>query len=145
MSKHPKPPGVTAIQYAALPLQERDGETCVLLVTSRETHRWVLPKGWGEKGLTGAQVAAKEAFEEAGIRGVLRNVPVGTYRYTKRLRKQSTVECEVEVFPLMVDKLAADWPERTQRRREWFTLAQAALVIDDGELVLLLLKLAAPG
>ena len=144
MSKHPKPQGVTALQYAALPLQERDGEICVLLVTSRETHRWVLPKGWGEKGLTGAQVATKEAFEEAGIRGVIRDAPVGTYRYTKRLRKQSTVECEVKVYPLMVDKLAANWPERGQRRREWFTLAQAALVIDDGELVPLLLRLAAP-
>ncbi len=144
MSKHPKPRGVTALQYAALPLQERDGETCVLLVTSRETNRWILPKGWGEKGLTGAQVAAKEAFEEAGIRGVINGVPVGTYRYTKRLRRNSTVECEVEVYPLTVDKLVANWPERAQRRREWFTLAQAALVIDDGELVPLLLKLAAP-
>lgn len=144
MSKHPKPQGFTALQYAALPLQERDGEICVLLVTSRETHRWVLPKGWGEKGLNGAQVATKEAFEEAGIRGVIQDAPVGTYHYTKRLRKQSTVECEVEVYPLMVDKLAANWPERGQRRREWFTLAQAALVIDDGELVPLLLRLAAP-
>jgi len=144
LSKHPKPSGVTALQYAALPLQERDGETCVLLVTSRETHRWVLPKGWGEKGLTGAQVAAKEAFEESGIRGVIDDVPVGTYRYTKRLRKESTVECEVEVYVLTVDQLVANWPERAQRRREWFTLAQAALVIDDGELVPLLLKLAAP-
>ncbi|RYY17473.1 MAG: NUDIX hydrolase [Alphaproteobacteria bacterium] len=139
-----KSPGVTAIQYAGLPLQERDGETCVLLVTSRETHRWVLPKGWGEKGLTGAQVAAKEAFEEAGIQGSASDTPVGRYRYTKRLRKGQSVDCEVEVYPLMVDALLPDWPERTQRCREWFTLAQAALVIDDGELVPLLLRLAAP-
>lgn len=144
MSKHPKPQGVTALQYAALPLQERDGETCVLLVTSRETHRWVLPKGWGEKGLTGAQVAAKEAFEEAGIRGIARDASVGRYRYTKRLRKGRTVECEVEVYPLTVNALLPVWPESKQRRREWFTLAQAALVIDDGELVPLLLRMAAP-
>ena len=144
MSKHPKPQGVTALQYAALPLQERDGETCVLLVTSRETHRWVLPKGWGEKGLTGAQVAAKEAFEEAGIQGIAGDSSVGRYRYTKRLRKGRTVECEVEVYPLAVNVLLPVWPESKQRRREWFTLAQAALVIDDGELVPLLLQMAAP-
>ncbi|MGI4802800.1 MAG: NUDIX hydrolase [Janthinobacterium lividum] len=144
MSKHPKPRGVTALQYAALPLQERGGEICVLLVTSRETHRWVLPKGWGEKGLTGAQVAAKEAFEEAGIRGIACDALVGRYRYTKRLRKGRTVECEVEVYPLTVNALLPVWPESKQRRREWFTLAQAALVIDDGELVPLLLQMAAP-
>jgi 8-oxo-dGTP pyrophosphatase MutT (NUDIX family) len=144
LSKHPKPRGVTALQYAALPLQERDGEICVLLVTSRETHRWVLPKGWGEKGLTGAEVATKEAFEEAGIRGIAREPSVGHYRYTKRLRKGRTVECEVEVYPLTVSALLPVWPEWKQRRREWFTLAQAAMVIDDGELVPLLLQMAAP-
>ena len=58
--------------------------------------------------------------------------------------KGQTVDCEVEVYPLVVDALLPKWPERTQRRREWFTLAQAALVIDDGELVPLLLRLAAP-
>ncbi|MGI4800622.1 MAG: NUDIX hydrolase [Janthinobacterium lividum] len=144
MSKHSKRSGVTALQYAALPLQERDGETCVLLVTSRETHRWVLPKGWGEKGLTGAQVAAKEAFEEAGIRGIARHSSVVRYRYTKQLRKGRTVECEVEVYPLTVTAVLPVWPEWKQRRREWFTLAQAALIIDDGELVPFLLQMAAP-
>ena len=64
-------------QCAALPLQERDGETHVLLVTSRETRRWVLPKGWTEKRGRGARQAAQEAFEEAGILGRLGTTPIG--------------------------------------------------------------------
>ena len=138
-------------QCAALPLlTDRDdggggGDTRVLLVTSRETGRWVLPKGWAEKGLSGAALAAKEAFEEAGIVGeAAATEPVGSYRYLKRLPKGRVLECEVEVFALRVDRLLDDWPEREQRERRWFTLAQAAMAVDEGELALLLLRLAAP-
>ncbi len=131
-------------QFAALPLAERDGETVVLLVTSRETGRWVLPKGWAEKGLTGPEVAAKEAYEEGGIVGEVTPTTAGAYTYLKRLPKGQTADCAVDVFPMRVDRLLEDWPERTQRRRQWFTLPQAALAVDDGELVTLLLRLAAP-
>lgn len=131
-------------QAAALPLTEGDGETMVLLVTSRETGRWVLPKGWTEKGLSGAELAAKEAFEEAGIIGEVTPESVGTYHYEKVLPKGRNMECRVDVFPLHVDRLLDDWPERKQRKRQWFTLPQAAMAVDDGELVTLLLRLAAP-
>ena len=131
-------------QFAALPLVKGDGETRVMLITSRDTRRWVLPKGWAEKGLTGAQLAAKEAFEEAGIVGEVAAHPVGVYSYVKALPKGLTVECTVAVFPMRVDRLLDDWPERHQRRREWFTLPRAAMAVDDGELVTLLLRMGAP-
>ena len=131
-------------QFAALAFKYQDNETFIMLVTSRETGRWVLPKGWAEKSLTGPDLAAKEAFEEAGIRGQAMKKPVGSYQYLKRLPKGRDVECEVEVFPLRVETVLDDWPERKQRQRQWFTLAQAALAVDEGDLATLLLRLAAP-
>src|SRR4051794_3326365 len=99
-------------QFAALPLAEKEGEAMVMLVTSRETGRWVLPKGWAEKNLTGPELAAKEAFEEAGVIGEVGTKPAGSYEYEKRLPKSRTVECKVDVFPMQVDRLLDDWPER---------------------------------
>ena len=131
-------------QFAALPLDVRERETRVMLVTSRETKRWVLPKGWAEAGLAPHELAAKEAFEEAGLVGQVEREPVGTYRYEKRLRGGRTVPCEVGVYPLWVERQLDDWPERGQRKTQWFTLAQAALAVDEGDLVMLLLSLAAP-
>jgi 8-oxo-dGTP pyrophosphatase MutT (NUDIX family) len=136
--------GQSGHQFAVLPFTEPEGETMVLLVTSRETRRWVLPKGWAERGLTGPELAAKEAFEEAGLIGTVGTTPVGSYGYLKRLPKERAVECHVEVFPMWVDQLLEDWPERGQRTRQWFTLAQAAMEVEEGELVMLLLQLAAP-
>jgi 8-oxo-dGTP pyrophosphatase MutT (NUDIX family) len=143
-SKHAAKHRRSARQFAALPFTERDGETMVLLVTSRETRRWVLPKGWAEKGLTGRELAAKEAFEEGGIIGEVSQEPVGSYSYLKRLPKNRDFSCEVDVFAMRVDRLLDDWPERTQRERRWFSLAQAAMEVEEGDLVLMLLGLAAP-
>ena len=115
-----------------------------MLVTSRETGRWVLPKGWAEKRLTGAQVATKEAFEEAGILGETQPEPIGAYRYVERMPKGRAVECTVKVFPLKVVALLDTWPEVRQRRREWFTLEEAATQVEEGKLMTMLLHLAAP-
>jgi len=132
-------------QFAALPILRREGETLVLLVTSRETHRWVLPKGWAEKRLTGSELAAKEAFEEAGLIGEVAPKPVGSYVYLKRLPRGRALPCDVDVFLLRVERMLDDWPERRQRERRWFTLAEAAMAVEEGGLVTLLLRLAAPG
>lgn len=131
-------------QCAALAFAEQGGEVRVLLVTSRETRRWVLPKGWTEKGLSGHALAAKEAYEEAGVVGQASPDPVGQYGYLKRLSKGRSVECDVLVFPVRVERLLDDWPERGQRTRQWFTLAQAAMAVDEGDLAILLTRLAAP-
>lgn len=129
-------------QCAALPFKEEGGETLVMLITSRDTGRWILPKGWFEKRLSESELAAKEAFEEAGIVGQISPTPISRYHYTKRLPITSK-ECSVRIYPLRVTELLPEWPEAHQRRREWFTVAQAALNIDDCELVTILLTLAA--
>jgi 8-oxo-dGTP pyrophosphatase MutT (NUDIX family) len=131
-------------QYAALPFAEREGQTMVLLVTSRETRRWVLPKGWAEKRLAPHELAAKEAFEEAGILGQVMPEAIGSYAYLKRVEHGRTVTCKVEVFPLKVERLLEDWPEKSERERRWFAMAEAAMAVEEGDLVTLLLRLAAP-
>jgi len=131
-------------QYAALPFTPAGDDTMVMLVTSRETRRWVLPKGWAERKLTGPEVAAKEALEEAGLIGEIADRPIGSYSYLKRLINGTSTPCNVDVFPMRVERLLDDWPERKERERRWFTLAQAAMAVEEGELVTLLLRLAAP-
>ena len=143
-SKNRGKPDRPGRQFAALPFSPWKGETMVMLVTSRETHRWVLPKGWPEKRLTGPELAAKEAFEEAGLVGEVAPDPVGSYSYLKRLPGGRTLSCHVDVFPLRVERLLDEWPERRQRERRWFTLAEAAMAVEEGGLVALLLRLAAP-
>jgi len=140
-SKRKEKPGR---QFAALPMKEEGDETLVLLVTSRDTGRWVLPKGWAEKRLSGGQLAAKEAFEEAGIEGEVIGGSVGSYTYAKGLPGGKFRECLVEVFPMRVSRLLDKWPEAKQRRREWFTFGQAALLVEEAELVKMLLQLGAP-
>ena len=134
-------------QYAALPVaMDEDGQQQVLLVTSRETGRWIIPKGWAEKGIKSYELAAREAYEEAGLRGKIGRKPIGCYRYTKWLRRTKrakAVLCEVAVFALYVERQLDDWPEKGQRERRWFSPAEAALLVDEGNLVTLLLDLAA--
>jgi len=128
-------------QFAALPFAEIEGEVRVLLVTSRETRRWVLPKGWAEEGLTPAELAAKEAFEEAGALGSVVSEAIGAYRYSKRLKTGQELWCEVGVYPLHVEQLLGEWPEAHQRERRWFSPAQAAEQVQEEDLAALLRQL----
>ncbi len=131
-------------QCAALPFSWDEGELRVLLVTSRETRRWVLPKGWKEKRLAPHALAAKEALEEAGVLGEVERRPIGRYDYLKRGPRDRVTPCSVRVFPLRVVRLLDDWPERRQRQRRWFSPAEAAMAVEEGGLVTLLLRLAMP-
>lgn len=130
------------VQYGALPFREdEDGELRVLLVTSRETRRWILPKGWPERKIAPHLLAAKEAYEEAGVRGVAATEPIGSYRYGKRMADGSVVPCEVQVYPIQVVRMRKSWPERKERERIWVTLAEAAMMVEEPGLVSLLLSL----
>lgn len=129
-------------QCAALPLSRDGGELRVMLVTSRETRRWVLPKGWVEKRHSPSAQAAREAYEEAGIRGRIAPVAFGHYTYRKRLPNGSSVPCEVAVYPLEVEQLLDRWPEAAERERRWFTPEEAAEAVQEGDLGTLLLSLA---
>ena len=127
------------VQYAALPFRPgRDGVE-VLLITSRETQRWVIPKGWPMKGKTPREAAALEAHEEAGLDGPVAEHPVGRYGYDKRLKGGKDRPVEVLVFPLRVETLSDDWPEKAQRRREWFSPTVAAALVDEPELKALIM------
>lgn len=113
-------------QVAALIWRKTGGEAEVLLVTSRVSGHWLLPKGWPIEGKTLADAAMEEAFEEAGVWGYCGGSPVGSYGYRKLLTAGAAVDCVVDVFAIEAVGVLADWPEQTQRSREWFTLSQAA-------------------
>ena len=113
------------------------GECEFLLLTSRQTSRFIIPKGWRVKGKSDSQAAAKEAEEEAGVTGTAHSEPVGTYRYWKRM-KNAFVQVKVAVYPLEVDMELPKWKERGQRRRQWLNQEQAARLVDEPELVSLI-------
>ena len=82
------------------------------------------------------QAALREAYEEAGVVGVIvRGSPVGHYRYQKRLSTGKSVTCKVAVFLLRVEAELTDWPERNQRVRAWFSLEVAATLVRERDLV----------
>jgi 8-oxo-dGTP pyrophosphatase MutT (NUDIX family) len=126
-------------QFAALPWRRNsDGDVEVLLITSRETHRWVIPKGWPIKGKSSAKSAAQEAFEEAGVLGKIGKRPFGGYAYDKRLKNGRLQHVRVAVFPLAVENEADAYLERGQREKLWLPPADAARMVDEPELMVLL-------
>ncbi|MCQ8784060.1 NUDIX hydrolase [Mangrovibrevibacter kandeliae] len=125
-------------QFGALVYRESDGTVEVLLVTSRESGRWVIPKGWPMKLKLPHRAAAQEAFEEAGVRGRISHRAIGTFDYDKRRRDGSLVPCRVVVYPMAVSDLLEDWPEADQRQRAWFAPADAAERVNEPELAALL-------
>lgn len=106
----------------------------VLLITSRETRRWVVPKGNPMRGLASHEAAACEAFEEAGVRGITCPTPIGSYRYAKRRAGGRTRQANVALFPLAVTEQATEWPERHERDTRWFKLADAAKAVHEADL-----------
>lgn len=101
-----------------------------MLVTTRETQRWIVPKGWPIRGLKGHEAAAREAMEEAGLVGEVGKKPVGRYTYWKR-RTRDFVLCKVRLYLLAVKDQLPSWPEQDQRRCQWFTQADAADLVDE--------------
>ena len=121
-------------QYAALPVMGSADGIQVLLVTSRGTGRWIIPKGHPEKKMKPHAVAAIEAFEEAGVSGTVGTAPLGHYRSTKGLASGKVVPCDVTVFRLDVTEHHLGWKEDHQRKRLWIPLLQAHRFVDDGGL-----------
>ncbi len=122
-------------QVAALPYRiDLEGQLEILLVTSRDTGRWVLPKGWPMKGRHLRKAAQIEAFEEAGVVGKTAKRVFGTYTYDK----DGVVPCRVSVYPLPVEALQVEWPEKDQRQREWHSPTEASECVDESDLKALL-------
>jgi predicted phosphate transport protein (TIGR00153 family) len=128
----------TIHQIAALPYRAQSGAVdaavSVLLVTSRQTRRWVLPKGNPVAGLSLHESAAHEALEEAGVRGAACPTPIGRYRYRKRRRTGASVMVDVDVFPIAVTDELAEWEEDDERERRWFPLKDAADAVEEADL-----------
>jgi 8-oxo-dGTP pyrophosphatase MutT (NUDIX family) len=121
-------------QVAALAWRRSGPGVDVLLVTSRNTRRWLLPKGWLVAGKSSAESAMVEAFEEAGVRGVAADQPLGSYHYDKVLKDGSLRPCKVDVFAIPVVKLLDEWPEMGQRRRRWYSALTAASMVAEPDL-----------
>lgn len=130
-------------QVAALPVRlDAAGRTRVLLITSRETKRLIIPKGWPMKGHKDYRAAAIEAQEEAGLIGRVAKKPIGTYTYWKR-RPEHFDLCRVKVYLLEVERQLPAWREKGQRQGAWFLVDDAAELVDDAGLVTILRDLAA--
>jgi 8-oxo-dGTP pyrophosphatase MutT (NUDIX family) len=118
-----------------------DGTPLILLVTSRDTGRWVIPKGWPAKRLTPRQAAAREAMEEAGVSGKIGTKPIGSYEYVRANDKGGQL-LNVSVFLLAARVERNRWPERDQRKRAWFSVEAAARRVAEPELRKLIRSIA---
>jgi 8-oxo-dGTP pyrophosphatase MutT (NUDIX family) len=132
----------SAKQIGALPVRRNgDGSLEVMLVTTRKTRRWVIPKGWPWPGTPDPDSAAGEAREEAGVVGQPEAECIGSYHYAKR-RRSGIVPVRVAVYLIEVQDELDRWPEQDQRQRAWFTVAEAAAAVDEPDLRALIERLA---
>ncbi|MDX2258425.1 MAG: NUDIX hydrolase [Hyphomicrobiaceae bacterium] len=125
-------------QVAALPLRRAAaGGLEVMLVRSRTTGRWIIPKGWPSRRRKDHEQAAAEAREEAGVKGDVGSTPIGRFEYFKRLTETFELVA-VDVYVIGVTKELADWPEQDARERRWMAVSEAAdLVVEPGLVALL--------
>lgn len=124
-----------ALQVGAVPYRAAaDGKIEILLVTSRGTGRWIIPKGWPMIGKSLQEAAAIEAWEEAGVRGDPAEEELGRFVYDKERFLLRPISCEVAVFALPVREELDEWPERGQRRRKWHSLRAASVAVRSKEL-----------
>ncbi len=132
-------------QVAALPLRLSNASKVeVLLVTSRDTGRWVPPKGWTNKKKSPWSSAKIEAWEEAGALGAISKSPLGTYDYFKLLDDGTAITCRVTLYPMVVEKLSKKWKEKYERKRCWFSPKHAARKVRERELGAMISSIEVP-
>ncbi|QIE47313.1 NUDIX hydrolase [Pseudohalocynthiibacter aestuariivivens] len=123
------------LQVAALCHRGVGDNAEVLLVTSRGTGRWIIPKGWPIRGLNSPEAALQEAWEEAGVRGIAANDgPIGSYSYDKIMSAGLAVPVETLVYSVSVDEIETRFPEAHERRRQWMKPRVAAELVNEPEL-----------
>ncbi len=132
------------MQYGALCWRAGDDGVDILLITSRDTGRWIIPKGWPMTGLAPEAAAAQEAWEEAGVEGVMNPVCLGRYGYQKCLSVSAQVPCAVAVYGLQVVRLAEKFPEVKERTRQWFRQDIAATMVNEPDLASLIAGFVPP-
>lgn len=132
------------LQVAALPWCRRSGgEIQVLLVTSRRSGKWIIPRGWTMRFRSLPRAAKREALEEAGVRGFISREPIGHVDAPKRYPLAGTIDWRVAVFPLEVSDELHVWKEADQRERRWFSTEEAAELVSPPEMGALILDLVA--
>lgn len=123
-------PDGARLQAAALPYRHEKGLE-ILLVSSLDSRRWIVPKGWPMKGRSNFEAARREAYEEAGVKGDIASQPAGSFHYNKRKRNGAVWRCLVEVFPMEVKSRSRTWPEKAARKTRWCAWSDAADMVDD--------------
>ena len=135
MARSPRTQESETRQVAALPWRRTDaGAVEIMMITSRETRRWVVPKGGRMAGKADHEAATIEAYEEAGLQGVIAERPVGHFRYLKRLRSGEDRACMVAVYPLEVLIQLGGYPEAGQRELRWMDRRTAAEAVHEADL-----------
>ena len=130
-------------QVGALPYRVSEAGLEILLITSRRTHRWIVPKGWPARGPTPFADAAREALEEAGVSGQIAEQSLGVFHYIKELKHGMGAPCRVNLYPLKVTRQRKSWSEKAAREKKWFPVTEAAALVREPELKRLILKFAA--
>jgi len=119
-----------------------DGKVQVLLMTSRDTGRWIIPKGNINGRSTPSKAAEKEAYEEAGVRGAITSsTPLGIYTYSKKLESGKARAATVEVYLLRITERLKKWPEKGERKLSWVTTKEAVDLVEEPGVVPLLQRL----
>jgi 8-oxo-dGTP pyrophosphatase MutT (NUDIX family) len=132
-------------QVAALPYRRTaTGDVEILLTTSRDGRRFMVPKGWASKKASDAKVAARKAFEEAGVIGRVGKKPIGDYVHWRNPRDNASF-FKVDVYALKVRKQRRNWPERGVRECGWFQPNDAAAAVASPGLTALLKACARDG
>ena len=130
-------------QTGALPWRRRGKKIEVLLVTGRMSKRWTVPKGWPMFGKTLAEAAAREAYEEAGVKGTVEELPIGRFDHTKTHSVLGILDVTILVYPLEAKRVLSSWPEKGDRERRWLDLDKAAELVENPQLREILLGFAA--
>lgn len=113
------------------------------MITSRDTGRWIIPKGWPMQGKTAYEVAEREAYEEAGVKGKVMREPLGTFVYQKGMDDGVSITCKVQVFPLIVNTMAKKFPEKGTRKLDWVPFEEAAARVAEPSLKEIILAFSA--
>ena len=111
-------------QAAAMPYRFKGQKLQIMLVQTRSGNKWTIPKGLIDPGFTPQETALQEAYEEAGIKGVLHPDVIGEFSYSKW---QGI--CKVQIFLMKVENELSHWPEKFFRQRKWVDIDQATKMI----------------
>lgn len=131
ISLHGAAKGEARTQFAGLCFRVRKGKVQILLVTSRRTKRWIVPKGWPMDGKTPGNSALQEAWEEGGVNGRVVGDCLGVYSYAKDV---TDLTCLAMLYPIEVKSLSKKFPESQERRRIWVSRKKASRLVNEPEL-----------